>query len=280
MNPANRDSQAGALIRLRGLYPSLKSALQKVANVILQQPEMAIYASVNEVAAAAYVSEATVMRFCRTLGFKGFQDFKIALAREMVMPSPLPQEEVTVADDPATILRKVFQTSIAALQDTMEVLDAGALRQAANAVLSARRILVCGGGDAGPVVNYAGNRLFLMGLNAHSFVDAYHMLAAASVLGPEDVVLAFSHPGTSREVVEAAQLAREAGVRVIAVTNNSLSALSRVSDLVLVTAARETSQQQEGLTSLLCQAAIMDGLFTLLLLARPDLAKIARAISR
>ena len=84
----NRDPQTGTLIRLRGLYPSLKTALRKVADVILRQPEMAIYASVNEVAAVAAVSEATVMRFCRILGFKGFQDFKIALAREMVIPSP------------------------------------------------------------------------------------------------------------------------------------------------------------------------------------------------
>ena len=83
----SRDPQSSALIRLRGVYPSLKTALQKVANLILRQPEMAIYASVNEVAAAAQVSEATVMRFCRTLGFKGFQDFKIALARELVTPS-------------------------------------------------------------------------------------------------------------------------------------------------------------------------------------------------
>ena len=84
----NRDPQTGTLIRLRGLYPSLKTALRKVADVILRQPEMAIYASVNEVAAVAAVSEATVMRFCRILGFKGFQDFKIALAREMVHPRP------------------------------------------------------------------------------------------------------------------------------------------------------------------------------------------------
>ena len=87
-DPISRDPQAGTLIRLRGLYPSLKTALRKVADVILRQPEMAIYASVNEVAAMAAVSEATVMRFCRILGFKGFQDFKIALAREMVIPSP------------------------------------------------------------------------------------------------------------------------------------------------------------------------------------------------
>ena len=72
----SRDPQTGTLIRLRGLYPSLKTALRKVADVILRQPEMAIYASVNEVAAVAAVSEATVMRFCRILGFKGLPGFQ------------------------------------------------------------------------------------------------------------------------------------------------------------------------------------------------------------
>src|SRR5512143_896498 len=119
----NREQQSGALIRLRGLYPSLKSALQKVADVILQQPEMAIYASVNEVAAASGVSEATVMRICRILGFRGFQDFKIALARELVSPIQRLHEEVAEGDEPAIVVRKVFQANIAALQDTLEVLN-------------------------------------------------------------------------------------------------------------------------------------------------------------
>jgi RpiR family transcriptional regulator, carbohydrate utilization regulator len=65
-----------------------------VADVTLARPELAIYASVNEVAAAAGVSEATVMRLCRLLGFRGFQDFKIALARELVTPLQRLHEEV------------------------------------------------------------------------------------------------------------------------------------------------------------------------------------------
>jgi RpiR family transcriptional regulator, carbohydrate utilization regulator len=285
MDSATRDPQAGALIRLRGLYPSLKSALQKVANIILRQPEMAIYASVNEVAAAAGVSEATVMRFCRTLGFKGFQDFKIALAREMVTPSQFPQEEVRSEDDPGTILRKVFQASIAGLQDTLEVLNPNLVGQAAQALLQARRILVCGVGDSAPVVNYAGDRFFLMGLNARGYNDAYHLLTAAAVSGPQDVLLAISHLGNSREVVEAAQLAKEAGARIIAITDNSLSPLSRVADLTLVTASREAHLKKEGLLSSLCQAALIDCLFTLIVLARPEqarenLAKIDKAIPK
>ena len=133
----NRDPQTGTLIRLRGLYPSLKTALRKVADVILRQPEMAIYASVNEVAAVAAVSEATVMRFCRILGFKGFQDFKIALAREMVIPSPRFHEDAGgEGEDEVAIVRQVFKTNGVALQDTLEILEIEAMKEAAQLLLT------------------------------------------------------------------------------------------------------------------------------------------------
>ena len=147
----NKDPQTGTLIRLRGLYPSLKTALRKVADVILRQPEMAIYASVNEVAAVATVSEATVMRFCRILGFKGFQDFKIALAREMVIPSPRFHEEVGgKGEDDTAVVRQVFHTNTVALQDTLEILEIEAMQEAAQLLLAARQILVVGVGGSGP----------------------------------------------------------------------------------------------------------------------------------
>jgi len=278
-----RDPQPGALIRLRGLYPSLKTALQKVADVILRQPEMAIYASVNEVAAASGVSEATVMRFCRILGFRGFQDFKIALARELVSPLQRLHEEVSEGDEPAIVVRKVFQANIAALQDTLEVLNMKAIQQAAQLLLHAHQILIIGVGASGPVVLDAGNKFLRLGLDVHCPVDAHLQMMAAALLSPEDVVLAISHSGSTRDAVETARVAREAGAKVICLTNNSLSPLTRFSDLVLVTASQETRFRQEAMASRLGQISIIDSLFTLMAVARPEkslrnLAKIESVI--
>jgi RpiR family carbohydrate utilization transcriptional regulator len=263
----SQDPQAGTLIRLRGLYPSLKTALRKVADVILRQPEMAIYASVNEVAAMAAVSEATVMRFCRILGFKGFQDFKIALAREMVIPSPRLHEEVAGEDD-AALVRKVFQTSGAALQDTLEILEIGAMREAAQLLLQARQVMVIGVGGSGPAVAYAGNRFLLLGLKAYMYTDFYLMLMAVSQLSREDVVLAISNLGTTREIVETVGIAREKGARVMCITNNSLSPLARVCNPALVTASREMTLPEEAVASLVCQISILDALFALITKAK------------
>ena len=186
----SRDAQSGALIRLRGLYPSLKTALKKVADVILRQPEMAIYASVNEVAAACGVSEATVMRFCRILGFRGFQDFKISLARELVLPVPRPHEEVADGDDPANIVRKVFQANRAALQDTLEVMAIGDMEAAGQLLLNSRQVVVVGIGGSGTAVAHAGARFLLLGIKARTYTDFHFMLMAAALLTRDDVVLA------------------------------------------------------------------------------------------
>ena len=261
----NRDPQTGTLIRLRGLYPSLKTALRKVADVILRQPEMAIYASVNEVAAVAAVSEATVMRFCRILGFKGFQDFKIALAREMVIPSPRFYEEVgDEGEDEVAIVRKVFQTNGVALKDTLEILEIEAMKEAAQLLLTARQIMVVGVGGSGPAVTYAGNRFLLLGLKSYMCTDFYLMMMAASMLSREDVVVAISNLGTTREIVETVGIAREQKARVVCITNNSLSPLARMSNPALVTASREVTLPEEAVASLICQIAILDALFALI----------------
>lgn len=281
--PPSPAAPAGTLIRLRGLYPSLKAALRKVADVTLARPELAIYASVNEVAAAAGVSEATVMRLCRLLGFRGFQDFKIALAREMVSPLQRLHEEVTEGDDAATIVRKVFQANLAALQDTLAVLDMGAMAQAARWLGEARRLIIIGVGTSGPIVTDAANKFFRLGLTVQAITDAHLMMMAAALLTPQDVVVAVSHSGSTRDTAEAAKTAKEAGARVICITNNSLSPLTKTADLVLVTASRETRFRQEAMASRLCQTSILDSLYTLVALAQPDkaldnLAKIENVI--
>ncbi len=269
----NRDPQAGALIRLRGVYPSLKTALQKVANLILKQPEMAIYASVNEVAAAAQVSEATVMRFCRTLGFKGFQDFKIALARELVAPSQRLPEEAGGEDGPQALVRRTFKANIAALEETLEVLDTTRLQVASEALLNCRRLAVIGVSGSGPVVRYADLRFSSLGLMVHGLTEMYQILTAAALLSPEDALLVISHFGSTQEILEAARVAKENGTRVIAITSNSIAPLTRIADVVLITAAREMTQPKDSLGSFLCQISVIDSLFALMQQARPEASR-------
>ena len=243
-----------------------------MANLILRQPEMAIYASVNEVAAAAQVSEATVMRFCRILGFKGFQDFKIALARELVTPSQRTPEVEEVKDDPMALVRRIFQANLAVLEETLEVLELGQLQQAGQIILKCRRLLAIGVNGSSLAVRYAGLRFTPLDLEVRCFAERHQMLSAAVLLTPEDALLAVSHSGNTPEILGSAQLAKDHGAKVIAITSNSLSPLTRIADLVLLVAGREMTEPRDNLASFLSQITIIDSLFVLLQQARPELA--------
>ena len=260
----------GCLARLRGLQPSLSKAEQKVAAYVSAQPEDILTRSIQGVARASGVSEATIMRFCRTLGYSGFQEFKIALARDRLTPLQALQDDVKPADDARTVVRKVFGLNIQTLQDTLDVLDPAAIERAADLLADARRILIIGVGTSGPIVADAYNKLFRLGLPVTYQSDSHLQMMEAALLKQGDVVLAISHSGSTKDPVDTLRVAVGAGARVIVVTNNALSPITKVSDVVLVTASSETRYRSEALASRLAQAAIVDALFVLLGMRAPN----------
>ncbi len=261
---------SGCLARVRGAQASLSKAERKVGAYVAAEPEALLGQAINEVAAGSSVSEATVMRFCRTLGYSGFQEFKIALARDRLTPLQSLLEDVKASDDTSTVVRKVFGLNIQTLQDTLDVLDPAAVERAVDLLFRARTIVVIGVGTSGPVVTDTYNKLLRLGLPVRVQTDSHLQMMEAALLGKGDVVLAVSHSGSTTDPIDTIRVAAQAGARVIAITNNSLSPITKVSDVVLVTASSETRYRAEALASRLAQAAIIDALFVLLGMRNPQ----------
>lgn len=266
----DRAPGSGCLARLRGAQTSLSRAERKVAAYVVAHPEALLAQAINEVAAGSSVSEATVMRFCRTLGYSGFQEFKIALARDRVTPLQSLLEDVKASDDTGTVVRKVFGLNIQTLQDTLDVLDPTAVERAVELLAAAKQILIIGVGTSGPVVADARNKFTRLGLPVRAQTDGHLQMMEAALLGRGDVVLAISHSGSTTDPIDTIAVAAQAGARVIAITNNSLSPITKVSDVVLVTASSETRYRTEALASRLAQAAIVDALFVALGMRNPQ----------
>src|SRR5579875_2812219 len=112
----------GSFVRLQGAYGALRAAEQRVADFVLAHPDELIYLTVTELAERTNTSESTVVRLCQKVGYKGYQEFKIVLARDLVEPTADIYAEVESGDDLTTIKNKVFQAHAQALADTMEVL--------------------------------------------------------------------------------------------------------------------------------------------------------------
>ncbi|MBI5184520.1 MAG: MurR/RpiR family transcriptional regulator [Nitrospinae bacterium] len=250
------------LARLRGMLPSLHSAEKKVAEYALGNAQGVLDQSVSEVAIGAGASEATVIRFCRTMGYRGFQDLKINLARDLVSPiHHAIHEDVSERDGTATIIRKVFSANIETLQSTLEALKPEAVGEAVKLLSKAKKILIIGVGTSTPILFDAFNKFLRLGLWCSYQNDSHLQMMEAALLRKGDLVLAISHSGSTRDPIDTIEVARKNGVKAIAITNNSLSPLAKVADVVLVTSSKETKYRSEALASRIAQSSIIDVLY-------------------
>jgi RpiR family carbohydrate utilization transcriptional regulator len=255
----------GLLVSLRGQLPSLKSAEKKVACLILKSPEKIMGLSVAEASTQSSVSEATVIRFCRTLGLKGYQDLKYRLAAELAAPGRAALgEEVMEGDSVEEVLQKVFAFNIQTLKETLEVLDPKTVERAVAILEKAGKILVVGVGTSSANVQDAHNKLFRLGLNSVAQSDAHLQMMEAALLTAQDAVLAITHSGKTRDPVETLAVARKSGAKTIAITSNPRSPIAEQADVVLLTSSRETAFRSEAMASRLAQMSIVDTIYTLI----------------
>lgn len=242
--------------------PSLHSAEKKVAEYALGNAQGVLNQSVSEVAIGAGASEATVIRFCRTMGYRGFQDLKINLARDLVSPiHHAIHEDVSEKDGTDTIIRKVFSANIETLQSTLEVLKPEAVGEAVKLLSKAKKILIIGVGTSTPILFDAFNKFLRLGLWCSYQNDSHLQMMEAALLRKGDLILAISHSGSTKDPIDTIDVAKKNGVKTIAITNNSLSPLAKVADVVLVTSSKETKYRSEALASRIAQSSIIDVLY-------------------
>lgn len=252
-----------SLSRMRAAYPSLPPSERKVVDFILGNFEEVIRMTLAELAQHSGVSDATVVRLCRSLDFNNFLELKIALTRAVNDDSPrLIHDDVGETDSSATVARKVLNTSIQALQDTLQVLDDQAFEQAVDLISGADRLLIAGVGTSGPLAHEMYNRLIRLRINCHVHTDMYLQVIEAALLTERDVVVLISQNGTTTGPIRTAQEARRKGARVIVITGNAVSELSELADVILLTVSHET--RIESIDSRVVQHALIQALYVAL----------------
>ncbi len=257
--------------RIRALQESLTPSEMAVAQVILAGSQEVLNLSVEALAGQAGVSTATVMRLTQALGFSGFREFKIALAVESggAKPAAL-DEEISRTDSALQVVRKVVQTEVLALQETVELLDEEELEAALDVLHQARRIELYGMGSSAPVVIDAFYRFLRIGLNVSTPPDSHMQAVTSSLLRPGDVAFVISHTGKTKAVINAARRAREAGATVVALTSFFRSPLLKEAHIHLVAATSETSSRVEAMASRTAHLAVIDALYVALALRDSD----------
>lgn len=251
---------AACTLRIRSHYNALSPIQKRLADYIASNREGLPALDLKGLAKKARVSSATVTRFCRTIGFASFHDFRIASAQELASV-PLVFEEFHPNDNDESRINKVFAAYIQSLIDTRAMVSVPDLVQVVDRINRARQVSVFGIGSSGSIAVAASHRLSLLGLACQAHTDPYEQIIAASLLTESDVAIGISDSGTSRITVDAIRLAREKGAFTVAITNHANSPLGLVASRSLLTSLHEDKVHVATLTSRVAQLTLIDCLY-------------------
>ena len=250
------------LIKLRGVYDSLKSAERRAADYILASPAKIADAGIVEFATRAGCSEATAVRLAKRLGYGGFPELRADFEHAGAEPTPLSYRDIGVDDPPDVVVRKVFENSIQALRDTLDSVDRDQYRQAVEALLGAERLAFFGLGNAAVVAREAYHKFLRLGVPVYTAEDPdLQLIILNSQLNRGDLLVAISYSGESRPMLAAARQARSRSIRVLAITNFPRSSLAQAADIVLLTAVFQEHVNGEIGSKRLAQLCVLESLY-------------------
>lgn len=201
--------------RIADNQTALRKSEAKVASYVLDHANDVIKMRIVDLAAHSDVSEPTVIRFCRAIGFDGFQSFKLQLAQQLGLGGVYTQFAVDDKDTVEDLRNKVFDTTVGSLLAVRDELDPAALETAINTISNAKRVEFYGFGASGSVAADAQHKFFRLQLSSSAYSDPHIQHMSAISLDKDDVVVAISQSGQTRALLESVSLAIEAGATVI-----------------------------------------------------------------
>jgi RpiR family carbohydrate utilization transcriptional regulator len=250
------------MIMIQNVYKQLRQSERAVADYIIQNPENVINSNISEVAKECSISEATVIRFCKTAGFAGFHDLKLSLARgaSNTMDTPLIYENIKKEDSLDSAIEKMHANNMQALTGTFKCLNLDQLSEVSRAISKTRLIHIFGLGTSGLVAQYAEYRFVRIGLLARACTDSHQIALATALVQKDDVVLIVSQSGTTKDIVEQMDVLKKKEAITICITGYPNSPAAKLSKHILRNMVHEAPFASGGIPSLMAQLSVVDAL--------------------
>lgn len=236
---------------------NMTRAEKKVARVVLASPYRILRKSIGLLADEAGVSEPSVIRFCRALNCKGFQEFKLQLAQDLATGAHFSETRVSIDETAPDLIAKVIDSGIASLIKVRDSLPPDAVQSAVELLAAAERIEIYGLGGSGIVAQDAQHKFFRLGVPVVAYSDPTVHAVSASLLGPGCVIVAISQSGATQDIIASAELGLAAGAKVVAITAAD-SSLARLASVCLPMNSLEDEDFYAPIKSRMAHLAIID----------------------
>lgn len=250
------------LQRLQEQCAGLPDAQRRTVNLIMQDPQDAVGATVEQLALRAGVSMPTIVRTCRAFGYDSVREFMLALAQDVALGESQQRRylhrSVQPEDSSAEIASKIVRSAAASMSALEGLLDIAALERASEAVAGAGRVdCYSAGATSTFIAEDLQARLFRLGLHSNAYFDAHQQLVSACTLQQNDVAVAISHVGRMPHLLEAARFARAQGATVIALTQPG-TPLSQEANIVLGSTVPEDAVMSVGTEAYIAHLLVIE----------------------
>ncbi|MEY4439711.1 MAG: hypothetical protein RIQ36_1175 [Pseudomonadota bacterium] len=253
------------LDRIQSTLQSLAPAEQRVGKLLLSDPRSFASSPVADLAERAQVSKPTVVRFCRSMGYKGLSDFKLKLAGSISEGVPFIHRNVGAQDSSNDVLVKVIDNTVTAFLKYRNDASSAAIDKAAEAIAlthkKGKRLEFFGVGNSGIVAQDAQHKFFRLGFHTISHSDGHMQIMSASLLGPSDCLVVFSNSGRTRDLLDSCEIAKKNGATTIVVTASG-SPLAGAGKIHLAADHPESYEKFSPMVSRLLHLMIVDVLAT------------------
>lgn len=252
----------GILLKIEEKFMLLKPSERKVASYIMKHPSEIIDYSVQKLAAAVDVSEASIVRFSKTIGCKGFQDLKLQIAYDLNEHQEKPSYNDIVTDGgTSSLIHSVSQNNIQSIQDTLAILSEKEVEEAIHALNDARKIAAFGVGASGVIAEDFKQKLSRIGRWCEAGYGFDTQATISANLSDVDVVVGISNSGRTEDVIQSLTVAKEMGATIITITQFGESPTSQLADLALYARSLESSIRSGAFSSRIAMLNIIDILF-------------------
>ena len=248
----------------RAAQVKLTQRERKIMDFIRENGDSFLSDTITEFSEKAGVSDATMVRFCKHLGYKGYQDFKVNAAREMLPKEKQFHPQLDQSDDPAGTCSKVFNSEMAVLSRTMLEIDIKVLEEIAEKVRGAQRVIFFGTGGSLNVAKDAQHKFMKIGIMVYVFEDIDLQRMAASLMKEGDVAVVISHSGSNVNSLQCLEMAKAGGAYTVALTGIGKNPIAKAADATVHIAAEKTIFQSESVSTRIAQLAVLDTLVALI----------------
>lgn len=257
--------QGDFLTRIKAEYNQFTRAEKKVADYILQNPRAVLFMSITELAEVCQVGDTSVFRFCKTLNFKGYQEFKMMLSLSLHDGrTGLGQltGDISLEDTFGALSQKVLNTNVNALKETYSLLNEENFNRVITYLHEARRICFFGVGASMLTAMKAANKFLRIEPKVYCVQDSHMQAMVASMMGEGEAAVIFSYSGATKDTIHVAELAKKAGAAVICITRFVRSPLTSYSDVTLLCGANEGPLQGGSTSAEISQLFLIDLMYT------------------